>query len=914
MPDYNFKTIYFPKERVRVETSARISISLPKQPKDNISAAMIAHISKLDSREFRLALGDPFLEDLEKKAVFENRSLSNVCLSILKDRFEDSASDKNISSHQKTLNFEDDSVDKVRPRNGDSAFGVTFKDNLRQGVHGWYPYLEGFSASYARDALLRHGTKPSAVYDPFGGSGTTQLAASLLSIPSFYSELNPFMTFVAKTKVSSAHWARNNYKKTERITNAFLDEIEETNLVKLANNVNLNDYYNAFPNRDFFVEEDLCQLLAAIKVAKELSDGNPHIERILLLACAANVVKCSNMTRRADLRRRRSDEYKTRIVNVSQSITQSLSRMIKDIALLPLSMAPTHFVSADAKHIPEEYQNAFDLVLTSPPYLNGTNYFRNTKLELWIMSLIGSEKDLRKFRALAVTGGINDVSKKDSYSQFSTVETVAEKLDIASKDKRIPTMVRHYFSDMFEVLNGVYKSLIPGGKLLLDIGDSRFYGVHVPTDRLLMDVAQEAGFTISGRHLLAKRMSRDKSDLVQVELVLEKPKNVRKTKVKAVKSVSLLQDRIQEFQHSLPYKSLPYSKKNWGNPLHSLCSYQGKLKPSLAYWLVNKFVKPNSRILDPIGGVGTIAFEGAMAGHEVVSNDKSPFPALIARGKLRPPSISNIEKTVARLKNEITSIELTKTDYASADFGLNATVKDYYHPNTLEELLKLRKIFLTKNLKQRSDSENFVWACLLHILHGNRPYALSRTSHPITPFAPSGPAEYKCPFTKIIERAGRALKAPLPDSFKSGTGIEGDFRNLPDIIDRKFDTIITSPPFYGMRFDRPNWLRLWFCGWDADDFKETSQEFLERQQTKDVAVYNEFFSMCKSLLKKDGLLILHLGSGGRKNLVEEFKQMGVHYFSLEGEVIENVQAIAKHGVNDKGFTKSHSLLFFRQHD
>lgn len=36
-----------------------------------------------------------------------------------------------------------------------------------------------------------------------------------------------------------------------------------------------------------------------------------------------------------------------------------------------------------------------------------------------------------------------------------------------------------------------------------------------------------------------------------------------------------------------------------------------------------------------------------------------------------------------------------------------------------------------------------VISALMHILHGNRPYALSRKSHPITPYAPTGDYIYK---------------------------------------------------------------------------------------------------------------------------------------------------------------------------
>jgi hypothetical protein len=47
------------------------------------------------------------------------------------------------------------------------------------------------------------------------------------------------------------------------------------------------------------------------------------------------------------------------------------------------------------------------------------------------------------------------------------------------------------------------------------------------------------------------------------------------------------------FKENLPHTEGVYAKRNWGSSLHSLCSYQGKLKPALAYQLVKNFTKPS---------------------------------------------------------------------------------------------------------------------------------------------------------------------------------------------------------------------------------------------------------------------------------------------------------------------------------
>ena len=914
MAEHFFKTVYFPRERSRSNKSVRVTLSFPCQVLDfDRSEQFRNYISTLTSRQFRLALGDPYLEDAEDAAEKQMRSFSNHCLIVLLEDFKARHTGSGVLSRNQ-LAFDFIENGRQDDANDSRDRGVTFRENQNRDVYSWYPYVEGFSAAYVRDTIFRNPSKPRTIYDPFGGSGTTQLAASQLGIRSFYSEVNPLMSFVAETKVNSAAWARENLGLSTRRFEQFLSNITTNVLDGIGPDLDeeVSRFHQGFPERNFFDEKHLRQLLAAKRIAIEIAGESQHLRNLFLLACASNVVHSSHMTRRADLRRRRPDEYKTRVVDVPGSISVLAERMLNDIRNLPPETAEMYRVSDDCRHCISEFQNAFDLALTSPPYLNGTNYFRNTKLELWYLNFIAGEEDLVRLHKRSIVAGINSVSRSHpSPHRFTQVENAVSQLSEKAQDGRIPLLVRQYFSDMFDVLASVLAYLVPGGNLYLDIGDSKFYGVHVPTDVLLLDVAREAGFDIKHRHILAKRYSRDKSDLVQVELVLQKPALATRTLHGA--NHATLQEKIRDFQVHLPYKVIPYSSRNWGHDLHSLCSYQGKLKPSLAHWVMRLFTEPGDRVLDPLGGVGTVALEAALAGRDAVSNDKSPFASTIAAAKLNPPSDAETERSIERFIDALSIVGLDSEDYASATFGLNGAVRDYYHPETLEEVLKARKLFkqyLALAEKERGDT--FLWASMFHVLQGNRPYALSRTSHPITPLAPKGPFVYKSVVDHVERRMRLALREPLPTQFHSGRGLNLDFRQLKSEDLGTFDCIFTSPPFMGMRFDRPNWLRLWFSGWNENDFHKTSLGFLERQQTKSKEVYREFFASCRALVNPGGLVILHLGDDKDSRFVQALRVLGGEQFKLIGDIGEDVQAIEQHGLSDKGNrTLKHHLLFFQ---
>lgn len=902
MAEQVFKTIYFPANRTQTGRPSRVTVSMPAAALGDLRG----FLQTATSRELRAALGDPHLEDLERQATSGRRSLSNTVLQLL---LEAKPAREVIGTPNKngqlTFAFNSPTSNQTQPA-GDRALGVTFQETKRNPVHRWYPYVEGFSASYVQDVLLRGGTRPQSVYDPFGGAGTTMLAASIMGIPSHYSEINPFMSFVADTKLRCAAWARHHLDDFCAIAEDFCLELSAPSFRSRAKRTDPEVIERAFPGRDFFEAPHLRDLLAARELADEVGVQSPEAGQLLLLTCAANAVKSSNMTRRADLRRRRADEYRTRDVNVAAFLRRSIQEVVDDIATLPESMADATFISSDCRSLPDDATETFDLAMTSPPYLNGTNYFRNTKLELWLLRFLNHESELTGFRRQTICAGINDVGKdRPEPRKFDGAERVARQLDKCAKDRRIPKLVRHYVSDMYDMFCAVHRGLKPGKSFVLDIGDSRFYGVHVPTDSLLVEVATAAGFQLNARNVLARRRSRDSSELCQAELVFEKPKESEPPL-----PLIQLKTRTSDLASNLPYRTPPFSSRMWGHPLHRLCSYQGKFKPSLAHWLVRLYVPEGARVLDPLGGVGTLALEASLSGRPAVTNDKSPLASTIAAAKVRPPDLGTAEDALLAISSRMSSVTLKSEDFEAANFGLNGRVLDFYHPDTLEEVLRARRVFAESPGDQPADC--FIWASILHVLHGNRPYALSRTSHPVTPFNPSGPFIYKSLVEKTRERIARALKSPLPAEHVPGVSHHGDFRELTALYSDDFDAVITSPPFMGMRFDRPNWLRLWFCGWGETDFHKQSLGFLERQQTKSMDCYDDFYAAMAEVMRRGAALIVHLGSGGRDKMLTELTERGSRVFEYVDRVDEDVSVLEKHGLADKGMTSSHHLLVFRK--
>jgi hypothetical protein len=368
--------------------------------------------------------------------------------------------------------------------------------------------------------------------------------------------------------------------------------------------------------------------------------------------------------------------------------------------------------------------------------------------------------------------------------------------------------------------------------------------------------------------------------------------------------------RAARFCDDPPYRAGLYTKRNWGGPLHSLCSYQGKLKPAIAHFLISWFTAPGDRVLDPLAGVGTIPLEARRQARVGIGSDLSPMAASVCRAKLEPVLADGVWSEIEELNAFVQRHAEDDVSETDVSFGLNGPIREYFHETTLKEIVLARRYFLQRRHATSIAAHDVVKSSLLHILHGNRPYALSRRSHPVTPFAPTGPTVYRPLVPALRTRLQRVLPhlLELTELGPDGSAYRTDFRGLQ--LSEPVDAVITSPPFSkSVRFWSSNWMRLWFAGWSPTDFKDQPSKFLEVEQRKHFAAYREFAESMAQLLKPGGLLVMHLGETAKVNMAEAIAPMLAPYFKIHFTGRESVTDTESHGLTDKGATLAHWFLF-----
>ena len=245
--------------------------------------------------------------------------------------------------------------------------------------------------------------------------------------------------------------------------------------------------------------------------------------------------------------------------------------------------------------------------------------------------------------------------------------------------------------------------------------------------------------------------------------------------------------------------------------LHQIAPYIGKMKSTMARVLIETYSFPGDMVCDPFVGSGVVALECLIAGRGIIAGDINPYAITLTKAKLNPPPTMEeaLEKTAFyfdQMKLLVKKMELGK---------IPEWVKAFFHPQTLRELLALTKLL-------RQNKDHFLLACLLGILHHQRPGFLSYPASHLVPYLRT----IKFPrekFPELYEYRDLALRLQrkIHRVYRRFPNIESEIPrqcrledaanlNLPK---ESIDLVITSPPYMNaLDYARDNRLRLWFLG------------------------------------------------------------------------------------------------------
>lgn len=240
---------------------------------------------------------------------------------------------------------------------------------------------------------------------------------------------------------------------------------------------------------------------------------------------------------------------------------------------------------------------------------------------------------------------------------------------------------------------------------------------------------------------------------------------------------------------------------------HQISPYIGRMKTSMARALIERCSRPGDLIVDPFCGGGAVALEAAANGRRVVAGDWNPYAALLTRAKLFPPaSLRAAELHLGKiwtLSRDLLDDQDLRT--------VPRWVRQFFHPETLRSALAFRDACVRGR-------EDFLLACLLGILHHQRPGFLSFPSSHLVPYLRDRKYprrlypnlyEERDVYTRLEAKVHRTFRRPPADYGETRRVLQIDAREFPAIDGIR--AVVTSPPYMNeLDYVRDNRLRIWF--------------------------------------------------------------------------------------------------------
>ena len=373
----------------------------------------------------------------------------------------------------------------------DSGYS-NYEDTTELPRHRWYYYKEGFSPNLVEKAIEVVGvTKKDIIIDPFNGSGTTTLTASLNNIFSVGIEVNPFTAFLSEAKLKNG-----DKKELDKSVGKILKSINKGGISPLLKFSTFSKTKDA--DKWLFNNPILNSFESGWQTTNNISSYSAR--KLTRLALITSAMQNCNATRDGKCLRYR-EGWEDNIFN-KKSFTESFElnmEMITSDILQKTITQKANIIQGDCRKIlKSKLSKPFKLCITSPPYLNTFDYTDIYRPELYLGKFIEGSKPLYDLRLTTVRSHVQAKWEKPTQTDFGLLYQHAMDHVNANTDKLmhkdIPLMIQAYFEDMLNILKLLKAKAAKDGQLWLVVSNSAYAGLEVPVDLIIGDLASKAGW------------------------------------------------------------------------------------------------------------------------------------------------------------------------------------------------------------------------------------------------------------------------------------------------------------------------------------------------------------------------------------------------------------------------------------
>lgn len=370
---------------------------------------------------------------------------------------------------------------------------VTFSPNMILPFHRWFYYKPGFSCGLIESIYKKYfsGNQELSIYDPFCGVGTTPIWAAENGHLGYGSDVSPLAIFISNCKCIRDISQKNLSKS--------LDDVLNSVVIGKKQKKPIDQREIPYYIEKGFSKKNKEALLAVIENISDIDNENN--KKIILLALMKAAYDVSLTKKDGGFLRYIDESRYDSLENRLKFHVEDILRDFNSTATLfdfnghqAKKFRHPKFFVMDARNLSFR-ESCFDLVITSPPYLNRYDYTRIYAIELSILGL--SDKEIKKLRKKTIKSHTEADYQKSTAMKSKIFDDAYNQL-LSSKlsNIQIPEMVNGYYNDMASTLNELKKVTRKDGIISFVVGNSRFSGIHFETDAIISEIGTNLGLTL----------------------------------------------------------------------------------------------------------------------------------------------------------------------------------------------------------------------------------------------------------------------------------------------------------------------------------------------------------------------------------------------------------------------------------
>jgi len=342
---------------------------------------------------------------------------------------------------------------------------LTFNPNKHLPIYNWFYFKEGFSRDLVLMLLdIMHVRENEKVLDPCCGVGTTLLACREMGLKSLGFDVLPIAVFALTVKLSDYNVnVLKEYRK--KITGAKFvkpDVSDVPNFVKrFFSNYALEDIY--------FLREEI----------------NKHVKnemekRFFMLALVNAAIRCSYIRKDGAVLKIR----KRKVPSLRYVYNRMLNKMIHDL-YSNIEKTDAFVGYGDCRGLPLD-DECIDVIITSPPYLNKTEYTKIFGIEHFLISDF----------------------YKPGFQRFFGLETYGKvELDFLDENLDLTKTAEFYLKDLSLMFKELFRVCKDNARVAIIIGDALVKGKILDMLSIASDIASYHGFRVSRITIANKRIA-----------------------------------------------------------------------------------------------------------------------------------------------------------------------------------------------------------------------------------------------------------------------------------------------------------------------------------------------------------------------------------------------------------------------